>query len=104
MSKPGRRPSRAEIKEQRSHKRQQERALREQQRRDGLLPRTPPPLPNTCSTYASIAEEQQARFHMEAMALLEAAKPFVGRCNSIGGQQLSKTITEFIAKHRRKMP
>lgn len=33
-----------------------------------------------------------------------AAKPFVGRCNSIGGQQLSKTITEFIAKHRRKMP
>lgn len=50
------------------------------------------------------AEEQQARFHMEAMALLEAAKPFVGRCNSIGGQQLSKTITEFIAKHRRKMP
>lgn len=61
MSKPGRRPSRAEIKEQRSHKRQQERALREQQRRDGLLPRTPPPLPNTCSTYASIAEEQQAR-------------------------------------------
>ena len=61
MSKPCRRPSRAELKEQRSHKRQQEKALREQQRRDGLFPRTPPPLPNTTSTYASLAEEQQAR-------------------------------------------
>ena len=59
-------------------------------------------VPDTLAHYQ--AEEQQARFHMEAMALLEAAKPFVGRCNSIGGQQLSKTITEFIAKHRRKMP
>ena len=56
-------------------------------------------MPDTLAHYQ--AEEQQARFHMEAMALLEAAKPFVGRCNSIGGQQ---TITEFIAKHRRKMP
>ena len=61
MSKPCRRPSRAELKEQRSHKRQQEKALREQQRRDGLFPRTPPPLPNTTSTCASLAEEQQAR-------------------------------------------
>jgi len=61
MSKPCRRPSRAEIKEQRSHKRQQEQALRAQQRRDGRLPRTPPPLPNATSTYASIGEEQQAR-------------------------------------------
>lgn len=51
-----------------------------------------------------LAVEQQSRFHAEALALLEAAKPFVGRCNSIGGQRLSKTITEFIAKHRRKMP
>ena len=59
-------------------------------------------VPDTLSHY--LAEEQQARFHTEALALLEAAKPFVGRCNSIGGQQLSKTITEFIAKHRRKMP
>lgn len=59
-------------------------------------------VPDTLAHYQ--AEEQQARFHMEAMALLEAAKPFVGRCNSIGGQQLSKTITEFIAKHRKKMP
>jgi hypothetical protein len=61
MSKPCQRPSRAEIKAQRAEKRQQERALREQQRRDGLLPRTPPPLPNTCSAYANIDEEQQAR-------------------------------------------
>ena len=61
MSEPCCRPSCAELKEQRSHKRQQEKALREQQRRDGLLPRTLPPLPNTTSTYASIDEEQQAR-------------------------------------------
>jgi hypothetical protein len=61
MSKPCQRPQQAEIRALRAHKRQQERALREQQRRDGLLPRTPPPLPNTCSTYADITEEQQAR-------------------------------------------
>ena len=61
MSKPCQRPQQAEIQALRAHKRQQERALREQQRQAGLLPRTPPPLPNTCSTYASIAEEQQVR-------------------------------------------
>ena len=61
MSKPCQRPQQAQIRALRAHKRQQEKALREQQRRDGLLPRTPPPLPNTCSAYASIAEEQQAR-------------------------------------------
>jgi hypothetical protein len=61
MSKPCRRPSRAAIKEQRSHQRQQEQALRAQQRRDGLFARTPPPVPNATSTYASLGEEQQAR-------------------------------------------
>ena len=60
MSKPCRRASRAQIKALRVHKKQQEQALREQQRQAGLLPRTPPPLPNTGSTYADIAEEQQA--------------------------------------------
>ena len=50
------------------------------------------------------AQADGARFYAEAMALLEQAKPYVSRCNSIGGQRLSKTITEFIAKHRRKMP
>ena len=59
-------------------------------------------VPDTLAHY--LAEEQQARFLTEALALLEAAKPFVGRCSSIGGQQLSKTITEFIAKNRRRMP
>ena len=61
MSKPCQRPQQAEIRALRACKRQQERALRERQRRDGLLPRTPPPLPNPCSTYADIAAEQQAR-------------------------------------------
>jgi hypothetical protein len=61
MSKPCQRPQRAAIKAQRCHKRRQEKALGEQRRQVGLLPRTPPPLPNTCSTYASIAAEQQAR-------------------------------------------
>jgi hypothetical protein len=61
MSKPCRRPQRAAIKELRSHKKQQEQALRKQQRQDGLIPRAPAPLPNRCSAYASIAEEQQAR-------------------------------------------
>jgi hypothetical protein len=61
MSKPCRRPSRAAIKQQRAYKKQQEQALRTQQRQDGLVPRRPAPLPNGCSTYATIAEEQQAR-------------------------------------------
>jgi hypothetical protein len=61
MSKPCRRPTRAAIKEQRAHKKQQEQALRTQQRQDGLVPRRPAPLPNGCSAYATIAEEQQAR-------------------------------------------
>jgi hypothetical protein len=64
MSKPCQRPQRAEIAEikaQRAEKRLQEEALRAQQRRDGPLPRTPPPLPNATWTYASIGQEQQAR-------------------------------------------
>ncbi|WP_157817397.1 transposase family protein [Candidatus Thiodictyon syntrophicum] len=61
MSKPCRRLSRAAIKEQRAHKKQQEQALRQQQRQDGLIPRVPAPLPNRCSAYATLAEEQQAR-------------------------------------------
>ena len=59
-------------------------------------------VPDTLAHYQ--AEEQQARFHMEAMALLEAAKPYVSRCNSIGAQQLSQTITQFLADNRRKQP
>ena len=61
MSKPCHRPSRAAIKKQRADKKQQEQALRTQQRQDGLIPHAPAPLPNGCSAYATIAEEQQAR-------------------------------------------
>jgi len=61
MSKPSRRPSREAIKEQRRHKKQQEAALRASQIREGLFPRTPPALPNACSAYATVAQEQEAR-------------------------------------------
>ena len=59
-------------------------------------------VPDTLAHY--LAEEQQARFHLEALALLEEAKVYVSRCAGGRPQDLSKTITEFIAKHRRKMP
>ena len=59
-------------------------------------------VPDTLAHY--LAEEQQARFHLEALALLEEAKPYLTRCNSARADELSKTITEFIAQHRRKMP
>lgn len=61
MSKPCRRPQRAAIQAQCAHKKQREQALGAQRRADGLLPRAPAPLPNTCSAYATIAAEQQAR-------------------------------------------
>jgi hypothetical protein len=60
MSKPSRRPSRALIKEQRREKRQQEQALRARQRREGLCPRTPPALPNTCKDLPTIWEVFEA--------------------------------------------
>jgi hypothetical protein len=61
MSKPSRRPSREAIKEQRRNKKGQEQVLRESQLRQGLFPRTPPALPNACSAYATVAQEQEAR-------------------------------------------
>ena len=61
MSKPCRRPQRAEIKAQWAEKKQQEKALGERRCQAGLVPRAPAPLPNACSAYASIAAEQQAR-------------------------------------------
>jgi hypothetical protein len=61
MSKPSRRPQREVIKEQRRHKKQQEKALRDRQIREGLFPRTPSALPNTCSAYATVSQEQEAR-------------------------------------------
>jgi hypothetical protein len=61
MSKPCRRPSRELIKEQRREKRQQEKTLRQSQIREGLFPRTPRALPNACSAYATVSQEQEAR-------------------------------------------
>ena len=61
MSKPSQRPKREVIKAQRRKKKQQEKALRAQQKSQGGLPRTPPALPNACSAYATVAQEQQAR-------------------------------------------
>lgn len=59
-------------------------------------------VPNTAAHYQ--AQAVAARFYAEAMALLEQAKPYVSRCNSIGAQQLSQTITTFLADNRRKQP
>ena len=57
-------------------------------------------VPDTLAHYQAQAEA--ARFYTEAMALLEQSKPYVARCNSIGAQQLSQTITQFLADNRRK--
>lgn len=57
-------------------------------------------VPDTLAHYQAQAEA--ARFYAAAMALLEQAKPYVARCNSIGAQQLSQTITQFLADNRRK--
>ena len=59
-------------------------------------------VPDTLTHY--LAQADGARFYAEAMALLEQAKPYVSRCNSIGAQQLSRTITKFLADNRRKQP
>ena len=61
MSQPSQRPQREAINEQRREKKRQDKALRARQISEGLLPRRPPPLPNTCSAYATVAQEQQAR-------------------------------------------
>jgi len=61
MSKPCRRPKRATIKAERRAKRAQEQALREHLRQAGQAPPAAAALPNRRSTYADIAEEQQAR-------------------------------------------
>ncbi|RDE50551.1 MAG: hypothetical protein DVS81_10930 [Candidatus Accumulibacter meliphilus] len=61
MSKACRRPTRAGIREQRSHKRRQEKALNAKRRALGFVPTSPAPLPNSCSPFATIAEEQAAR-------------------------------------------
>jgi hypothetical protein len=61
MSKPCRRPKRAEIKALRREKRAREADLRAQLQRGGHAPEPASALPNRLSTYASVDEEQQAR-------------------------------------------
>ena len=61
MSKPCRRLTRAGIRAQRGNKRRQEKALNATQRAMGFVPTSPAPLPNRCSPFATIAEEQAAR-------------------------------------------
>lgn len=61
MSKPSQRPGREEIKAQRRHKKQQEKALRARQREEGVLPPPTATLPNAKSPYSSTAEERNAR-------------------------------------------
>jgi len=61
MSKRGRRPTRADIREQRSDKRRQEQALNAKRRAMGQRPHSPAPLPNRCSAFATIDEERAAR-------------------------------------------
>lgn len=55
-------------------------------------------------TTGRITEEQRAVFRVESLSLLEEAKGFVSRCASPRAQELSKVITEFIARERRKNP
>lgn len=61
MSKPSTRPNREEIKAQRRHKKQQEKALRARQREEGVLPPPTATLPNAKSPYSSTEEERNAR-------------------------------------------
>jgi hypothetical protein len=61
MSQPSRRLQREAIKEQRRKKKRQHRALRDRQLSEGLLPPTPPALPNTCSAYATVAHSVRAK-------------------------------------------
>ncbi len=61
MSKPCRRPTRVAIKKLRSEKKQQEKALNAKLRASGQVPHSPASLPNRCSTFATIAEEKEAR-------------------------------------------
>ncbi|MEF8747594.1 MAG: transposase family protein [Candidatus Accumulibacter propinquus] len=61
MSKPCRRPTRAGLREERGNKRRQEKALNAKRCAMGQRPPAPAPLPNRCSTFATLAEEREAR-------------------------------------------
>ncbi|MER2518674.1 MAG: hypothetical protein ABTR92_20130, partial [Candidatus Accumulibacter phosphatis] len=61
MSKPCRRPTRTALKERRSEKKRQEKALNAKLRASGQVPHSPACLPNRCSAFATVGEEQKAR-------------------------------------------
>jgi hypothetical protein len=61
MSKPCRRPTRTAIKDLRSTKKQQEKALNLKLSATGALPKAPLSLPNRCSPFTTVAEEQATR-------------------------------------------
>lgn len=61
MSQPCRRPTRAALQEQRSKKKQQEKALNLKRSARGHVLHSSAPLPNRCSAFATVAEEQKAR-------------------------------------------
>ena len=66
MSKPSRRPGREAIKDLRKDKQRQHKALREQQRREGLILHDKPSAPSACSPFDSVEEECTGR--IEALA------------------------------------
>jgi len=61
MSKPSHRPTREAIKEQRKEKERAEKALRQRQRLEGLIPPVHSTTSNRKSPYESVAEEKAAR-------------------------------------------
>ncbi len=61
MSKPSRRPNREEIKRLKKEKKKAERELREQQRAEGLEPRSHTTTPNRKSEYGTVEEEKNDR-------------------------------------------
>lgn len=61
MRKLGRRPNREEINTQRREKKKAEKALRERQKAEGLLPPGKTSMPNCKCRYKAVAEEKEAR-------------------------------------------
>lgn len=41
---------------------------------------------------------ESLQLHNQAIDLLRQARHYVGRCNTIGAQQLSKEIAEYLAR------
>jgi len=72
MSKPSRRPNREEIKRLKKEKKKAERKLREQQRAEGLEPRSHTTTPNRKSEYETVEEEKDDR----RIAVIEQVRIF----------------------------